>query len=309
MMKRFSRKRRGAGDGRSAAIDAKQWLGKIADQGIVDTTSLEPWADSGVPDRVAAVGRGERPDGTSVIVAFSPNSPTEAMLGGLAAAQRAVETAEFSGELLIVAPQWPAAARRVLGLLGRTPYSVEPVAAPGLSDGRAVVEPEPAPKMLAATASQLASRMTSSESRSAFSRAAAALEGLAAKHGGSVRIGIDRLELVVLARRVAEIRADGENAVLETQLGGRSVTPLSGADLAGALDGLEGQLRRRLNDRKVRDGEEGLRGRVVGQLLSGSELRNMCAWPQPGTDQDSVDGVGVNAAGDPVVVAVREECG
>ena len=41
MMKRFSRKRRGAGDGRSAAIDAKQWLGKIAEQGIVEATAPE----------------------------------------------------------------------------------------------------------------------------------------------------------------------------------------------------------------------------------------------------------------------------
>jgi hypothetical protein len=112
--------------------------------------------------------------------------------------------------------------------------------------------------------------------------------------------------LVVLARRVAEIRADGENAVLEVQVGGRATTPLSGADLAGALDGLEGQLRRRLNDRKVRDGEEGLRGRVVAQLGEGSELRSVRPWPQPGTDQDAVDAVGVDASGQPVVVAVRE---
>ncbi|CAM9261875.1 unnamed protein product, partial [Discosporangium mesarthrocarpum] len=37
------------------------------------------------------------------------------------------------------------------------------------------------------------------------------------------------------------------------------------------------------------------------------ELRGVRPWPQPGADLDAVDGVGVNAAGDPVVVAVREE--
>ncbi|MEZ7978245.1 MAG: hypothetical protein QMC74_00925 [Myxococcota bacterium] len=307
MMKRFSRKRRGATDGRGTAIDAAEWLPKIAEQGIVETKSLEPWTDAGVPNSVAAIGRGERADGSSVIVAFSPNSATEAMLGGLAAAQHAAATSEFSGELLIVAPQWPAGARRILGLLGRTPYSVEPVAAPGLKEGRVVVEAEPAPRILSMSASQLASRMVSSESRSAFSRAAAALEGLAAKHGGCVRFGVDRLELVVLARRVAEIKADGDHAVLEVQIGGRSTTPLSGSDLAGALDGLEGQLRRRLNDRKVREGEEGLRGRVIGQLAAGSELRGVRPWPQPGADLDAVDGVGINSEGAPVVVAVRQE--
>ena len=307
MMKRFSRKRRGSADGRNVTIDASTWMKKISEQGVVETEKLEPWDEAGVPDRVAAVGRGERADGSSVIVAFSPTSTTEAILGGLAAAQHAVESAGFAGELLIVAPQWPAGARRILGLLGRTPYSVEPVAAPGLTEGRVVIEAESAPRILASSAHQLASRMISSESRSAFSRAAAALEGLAAKHGGCVRVGVDRLELVVLARRVAELRADGESAVLEVQIGGRSVTPLSGADLAGALDGLEGQLRRRLNDRKVREGEEGLRGRVIGQLVEGSELRGVRPWPQPGADLDAVDGVGVNESGEPVVVAVREE--
>ncbi len=305
MMKRFSRKRRGS-ENSNTAIDAGTWLPKILEQGIVEAKRLEAWETGFVPQAVAAIGRGERADGSALIVAFSPTSASEAMLGGLAAAQHEASESSFTGELLVIAPQWPAGARRILGLLGQTPYSVEPLAAPGLTEGRVVVEAEPTPRILAASSAQLASRMVSSESRSAFSRAAAALEGLAAKHGGCVRVGVDRLELVVLARRVAEIRADGENAVLEIQIGGRSTTPLSGADLAGALDGLEGQLRRRLNDRKVREGEEGLRGRVIGQLAEGSELRNLRPWPQPGTDLDAVDGVGIHSGGEPVVVAVRE---
>ena len=110
-----------------------------------------------------------------------------------------------------------------------------------------------------------------------------------------------------MARRVASIRITDGAAVLETQIGGRVTTPLAGADLASTLDSLEGQIRRRLNDRKVREGEEGLRGRVIAQLASGSELRGLCPWPMPGADLDLIDGVGLNAEGDPVVVAVREE--
>ena len=108
MMKRFSRKRRGSADNRNTTIDASTWMEKISEQGIVEAGKLEPWTEAGVPDRVAAVGRGERSDGSSLIVAFSPNSTTEAILGGLAAAQHAVESSGFAGELLIVAPQWPA---------------------------------------------------------------------------------------------------------------------------------------------------------------------------------------------------------
>jgi hypothetical protein len=232
-MRRFSRRKRGAAESNQSSIDAGQWLPKILELGRIEVPSLEAWADPEVPSAIAAIGRGERADGTKVIVAFSPKSATEAMLGGLAAAQFAVEKMEFAGQLVIVAPQWPSAARRLLGQLGRTPYAVEPIEAPSLASGRKLVEAEPLARVLATNAAQLSMRIPAVEARTAFSRAAVALEGLAAKHGGSVRVGIDRLELVVLARRVAEIRMDGERAVLETQIGGRSTTPLAGADLAG----------------------------------------------------------------------------
>ncbi|MFK7895898.1 MAG: hypothetical protein AB8G23_08695 [Myxococcota bacterium] len=307
MMKRFSRRRKGASEGKRATISASEWLPRILEQGIVDATSLDPWADSEVPETVAAIGQGERADGSKLIVSFSPRSATEALLGGVAAAALAAEKSEFAGQVLVIAPQWPAGARRLLGLLGSTAYSVEPIAATGLADGRLVVEAEPDQRILAASAGQLAARMKSAEGRAAFTRAAMGLEGLAAKHGGCVRVGVDRLELVVMARRVAEIRAEGDSAVLEVQVGGRTTTPISGADLAGALDGLEGQLRRRLNDRKVRDGEDGLRGRIVAQLAEGTELRGLRPWPQPGMELDDIDAVGINAEGDPVIVAIREE--
>lgn len=307
MMKRFSRRRRGAADSGKTAMAPTEWLPKLKEQGLVEAASLEVWTDPGIPDSVASIARGERADGSQILVAYSSRSASEAILGGLSAAQFAVAKSAFNGLLYVISPQWTAGARRLLCLVGRTPYAVEAIVAPLLANGRILIDAEPAAGVLATNATQLAACMPTVETRTAFSRAAVALEGLAAKHAGAVRVGTDRLELVVLARRVAEIRTDGETAVLETQIGGRSTAAISSAELAGALDGLEGQLRRRLNDRKVREGEEGLRGRVIARLAEGTELRGLRAWPVPGEDLAVVDGVGVNAEGDPVVVAVREE--
>ncbi|MBK7947484.1 MAG: hypothetical protein IPK00_01755 [Deltaproteobacteria bacterium] len=330
MMRRFARRRRGPGDGQSNTIDGSQWWPKLQAEGLIPLapgTGFEPVADSDVPAGVAVIARASLQDGTRGLVSFSPSSASDALVAGLAAAQQSSADAPFTGTLFVVAPHWPMAARQLLEWVGQTPYTVEPVAAVRLSDSGFAVESERAPRLLASSPAQLAARMGSSEARAAFIRAASSLEGLAAKHGGCVRVGIDRLELVVLARRVAEIRTEGENtgangagnssgnssgnasgnAVLETLVNGRQSTPLSAADLAGALDGLEGQLRRRLNDSKVRDGEDGLRGRVVAQLAAGTELRCVRPWPTPGTEVDVVDAVGVDGAGVPVIVAVRQE--
>jgi hypothetical protein len=307
MMKRFSRRRRSGGDKPKTTIEATEWFPKLLEQGIVDATSLEGWSEPGIPTSVAAIGRGQKADGTAVIVSFSPKSAMEALLAGLSAAAYAAEKTEFAGQVVVVSPNWDSADRRLLTLLGRTAYSVECIASPTVGAGRSLVLAEPAIRVLAASAGQLASRLTAADARADFRRAAQALEGLAAKHGGAVRVGLDRIELVVLARRVAELRLNEGAAVLETQIGGRTSTSLSATDLAGAFDGLEGQIRRRLNDRKVRDGEEGLRGRVIAQLTRGSELRALCPWPSPGADLDVIDGVGLNAEGEAVIVAVREE--
>jgi len=307
MMRRFSRRRRAGGDGGARAIDAGTWLAKLAEQEAIGAASLEPWSEVGTPDSLAAIGRGEDREGQPLIVAFSPHSAIEATLAGLAAAQRAALDSDFKGRLLIAATEWSVAARRLLSQIGETPYRVEPLALPSLAPAAIGLESDSEPQWLAIDSEQLAARSGDAQARSAFRRAALALEGLAAKHGGCVRVGTDRLELVVMARRVAEIRLEGDQAVLETQIGGRSTVPLATSDLAGAFDGLEGQLRRRLNDRKVREGEEGLRGRVVGQLALGTELRGLRPWPQPGHEVDIIDAVGVNDEGNPVVVVVRQE--
>lgn len=307
MMRRFSRRRRSGGEGGSRSIDAVAWMAKLVEQGVVEAARLEPWLESGVPDTLAAIGRGEDREGRALLVAFSPHSATEATLGGLAAAQCAEAESGFTGALRIVAPDWPAAARQVLSRVGERPYRVEPVLAAALAEAPVGFAPDPGPRLLAVGWQQLAARIGSSEARMSFARAATALEGLAAKHGGSVRVGTERLELVLMARRVAEIRLQGDEAVLEIQVSGRSTVPLAPDELAAAFDGLEGQLRRRLNDRKVREGEDGLRGRVIGRLAAGAELRDLRPWPQPGVEVDAIDGVGLNGEGVPVVVAVRQE--
>ena len=61
------------------------------------------------------------------------------------------------------------------------------------------------------------------------------------------------------ADEIAELRADGD-VVLEALEPQRWSDRLTAADLPGVFDRLEGQLRKRLNDKRVRDGEEGLRG-------------------------------------------------
>ena len=58
MMKRFSRRRRNAGQGPPTGTDAGQSLAKILEQKIVEAESLEAWADPEVPESVALIGFG-----------------------------------------------------------------------------------------------------------------------------------------------------------------------------------------------------------------------------------------------------------
>jgi len=117
------------------------------------------------------------------------------------------------------------------------------------------------------------------------------------------------VELVLLARRVAELRADDGGVVLNTILPERSSTRLAPSDLAGALDRLEGNLRRRLNDRRTLEGEEGLRARAIPLVAQSIRLRGLVAWPLGGRDQDALDLAGVDPDGLPVVGAVRDDFG
>jgi hypothetical protein len=141
-------------------------------------------------------------------------------------------------------------------------------------------------------------------------RALASLEGLAAKHRGGIRGVGDSVELVLLARRAAVIRAEegseGQGrVVLETFLPEKATERLDAGQLAVVLDRLEGSLRKRLNDRRIRSSEEGLRARLLDSFAEAEGIRQPVLWPLAGSDPEVVDFAGLDTNGSPVVAAVR----
>ena len=94
--------------------------------------------------------------------------------------------------------------------------------------------------------------------------------------------------------------------MLETLEPERSSAPLSAESIATAMDRLEGLLRKRLNDRRVREGEEGLRAQIAPLLASVARLRGMLIWPLAGSDPEVLDLAAVAEDGRCVVAAVRE---
>lgn len=306
MMRRFSRRRRGgAGD---VAISGETWFARMLEQGILELRSLEvlPEAQtSEVSPSYAAIGGGEDEKGEQVLVSFAPRSAGDALLGGLVVASRLAEEADFSGELIVVAPQWTLAARRRLGLVGPKRYRVRALSAPSLSDSPIAVEPEVVGEPGVVSVAAVTNQLIRPADRDLFARATAALEGLASKHGGAIR-GFERsVELVIMARRVADLRADESGVLLNTILPTRSSLRLSADDLAGALDTLEGNLRKRLNDRRAREGDEGIRTRLQPLVASVLNLRSLVCWPVGGKDLDVIDSVGVNPEGSPIATAAR----
>ena len=64
MRRRFGgRRRRGAGEGREAPIDAERWLSRIVEEGLVAVPSLDPMESEGVDSAYAALGKGEGQSG------------------------------------------------------------------------------------------------------------------------------------------------------------------------------------------------------------------------------------------------------
>jgi len=308
MRRRFSRGRRGrSGDATSSEIDAPQALAHIAELGVAGASALEPVTLEGVPAAYAALGTGEGSGGDARVVGYSPRSGGDALLAALALAGRRQAEEGFRGEVVAVAPQWSIASRRRLAWLGSTPFEVRAVVAPALAPGEAEVEPETAAAPVSVPSRHLAGRLPTDSVRDLFLRALTALEGLAAKHGGVVRGVGAGAELVLLARRVAALRADPEGVELVTYEPQRSSAALEPDRLATALDKLEGTLRKRLADRRVRGGEEGLRSRLAVLLADAAELREPRAWPLGGSDREVLDVAGLRENGRRVAVGVVRE--
>ena len=109
------------------------------------------------------------------------------------------------------------------------------------------------------------------------------------------------------ARRVAELKLDGERPVLTSWGQQKTTAQIDSQNLASALDDLEGQVRRRLNDRKIREGEEGFRARALPLVVEVAQLREAVFWPLGGSDEETVDLVGLREDGAPVAAAMRFE--
>ena len=108
-----------------------------------------------------------------------------------------------------------------------------------------------------------------------------------------------------MARRVAGLRVDGDEVILEALTPKRSGGSLSGDRFADAFDSLEGSLRKHLNDRKVRDGEDGMRARVASLLIDAGAIADARLWPVGGSDKAVLDILGADDTGRPVLGAIR----
>src|SRR5215470_16565584 len=306
MRRRFGRGRRNRSEGEARGIDAERWRERIAASGLV-AGALEPVAAEDVPDTLAALYAAEGESGR-VLVAFSPTHGGDAALAALAVGQRWAASGGLA-EAIALAPEWSGAARRRLGLVAATPFRFRALAAAALAEESAAVEAEAPDDALPLAARLVAARLGGARERELFARALLAFEGLAAKHGGAVRGWGARAELVLLARVSAALRAEGAGVVLETLLPERSVISLGGEDLAAAMDRLEGTLRKRINDKRVRAGEEGQRAALVPALAEALGLRGAVLWPLGGLDPEVLDVAGIDAAGQPVVGCVRARLG
>ncbi len=312
MRNRFGRRggrgrRGGSGDGRPVAIDVAGALERIAAAGVGGARSLEPLEEPGVPPTFAALGVGEGTSGP-LLVGFSPHHGGDAALAVVAAGLRLAEEQGFDGSWIAVAPQWGVASRRRLGLLGALPRELRALSDSSLAADDARVEPEAPAEPPVVSMAQAAAALAEPADRELFLRAAAALEGLAAKHGGVLRGVPGGAELVLLARRAA--RLSTRNRVeLESFLPDAASARLAPETLANELDRLEGLLRKRLNDRHIRSSDEGLRTQLIGPLAAAAELRGTRLWPWPGADPELLDLVGVQPDGVPAVGALRRQLG
>ena len=308
-MRRFSRKRRGGNrESGERSLDAELWLGRLRESDAIPDLGFTAWDQSEVPDHYAIVARGAGDEGQGHVVCFSPVEGGDALMAALATGAKLAKEESFTGEVVAIAPHWSIRSRRRLGLVrAELPYILRTLEVPALADAKAGIEPEADLDPAALPISTLASSLVNPRARSLFVRTVQGLEGLAAKHGGALRAFGRQVELIVATRRVAELRLDGEQPVLTSWGQQKSTAKIEAQNLVGALDELEGQVRRRLNDRKVREGEEGFRARALPLVVDAAQLREANFWPLGGSDEETIDLVGLREDGSPVAAGVRDE--
>ncbi len=298
MRGRFGRRRRSEETGRS--ID-ESWLVRAADVLPVEQLTRRPGTI--VPDSVALIGIGES-EGGSWLVSVSPTSAVDALLGALAAAGE--ETPEGGlAEIVVAAPAWDAAARRLLSTVRGVGGALRAVTLPGEGPAEMPVERP----VLGITPRRLADQLPTAPARDHFRGAVAALEGLAQKHDAALRVRGSVIDFVVATQAMAELRAEGERAVLEIRQPSRSVHVLGEERLAEIMDRLEGNVRKRANDRKIRESDEGMRGPLTGTVAAAQGLHSLRRWPLGGGGVEVIDGLGIDENGRTVLICGREKLG
>jgi hypothetical protein len=307
MRRRFGRGRRtgNANDAKRAPIDAQAWLQRIVEADLTDAAALEPLSLAGVPESYAALGAGERKGGGKVLVAISPRSGGDAALAALVLGSWHGSGAGRA-ELLAVSPRWSGASRRLLSILRALPASLRAVELPAPGAGPSAIQPEPLYSSYAADPRCAAELIPRVDQRQLFLRALGALEGLAAKHGGAVRNVGDSVELVLLARRVAVLSVSQGRLELETRVPERKIHAIDEAGFSTLLDRLEGLLRKKLNERKVRSSEEAFRANLLPILERVADARWSAIWPLPGEDPEVIDLAAVRGDGSLLLAAARQ---
>lgn len=305
MRRRFGRGRRNRGreDSSREAIDAGHWLEKLSSEPGFDVSGLAVLDPSPVPAESAVLARGQDASGAEVVVAFSPRSGADALLAGLGFMQMQ----GGGGTLRVVAPSWSSFARELLSKLGAQAFTLQSTELPSLREeaGIALAEtPDPhyplPPGHMAA--------LVAPEREQLLARCLQGLQGLAAKHGGSLQSWAGHVDLVLQAERVASLSVSAGALRLETLRPDRGQIPLEDASLASALDRLEGSLRKYLNDKQVRTGEGALRGALWRILARAADASTLRLWP-PAGERQVLDLAGVDGEGRNFVATARERFG
>jgi hypothetical protein len=307
MRRRFGRRRWGSGNGGDEGdrgLDPGRELARVVQAGVVPVEALEPVEVAEVPSALAAVGTGTTRDGERVIVGVSPRSGADAWLGAVAVALQRRAEAGFDGLVVAVSPSWPLAARRRLSLLRAGLLRVQARLEPAMPEAAGEVAPEPLESPPGAVEASLREPLAG-----LFARTGTALAGLAAKHGGALRPAGGGLELVLLGRPAAALRADEEGVVLEAWEPRRELMRLTPDTLSDALDRLEGSLRKMLMDRRLREGEPGLRASLAARLAEAAGLSGVRLWPLAGPAGEGIEFAAVDAEGRPVVGVARGALG
>ncbi|MEB2343874.1 MAG: hypothetical protein OZ948_03945, partial [Deltaproteobacteria bacterium] len=312
MRRRFGRRRWGSGTGGGEGdgprgLDPARELARVVESGVVPAEALEPVASDDVPATLAVVGTGVSRDGERLVVGVSPASGGDAWLAALAVAAQRVHEEGFDGAVYAVSGSWSLSARRRLGLLRPGALRVRARIEPDAQDavGEVTAEGLEAPLL---PASSLPAELGES-ARGLWRRAATALAGLGAKHGGAVRPAPGGIELVFAGRALAILRGDARGVALEAWEPRRELQHLAADALADAFDRFEGSLRKALGDRRLREGEPALRAALAARLAESAGVRALAPWPLAGPLGEGVDFAGVDGQGRAVVGVARRELG